>query len=188
MIGKIWSIMIILSFICAILTNKISDICVSSLEGMSKAVETIISTSGAIIFWSGIMKIAQDSGFTDKVSRLLFPILKFLFPSCSDKKNIMNPMCINIVSNMLGLSNAATPSGVKSVKEMKKENLIKENFPTFIMLNISCIQLAPTFLVSLRKSYGSKSPYDIVPFIWISSLSILIIGLLIIKAFKRKIK
>jgi len=189
MLGIIWSFMIILSLVFSLFTNNIENLCNSSLEGMSKAIEIVITTSGAVIFWSGMMKVAQDGGFTELMSKILSPILKKLFPTCFDKKNILNPMCINIISNMLGLGNAATPSGIKAIKEMKKENLLSENLETFLIMNISCIQLAPTFLVALRKSFGSNNPYDIVVKMWISSLIFLVIGIIVIKAsykFKKK--
>lgn len=183
MLGKVWSGMIILSFMCALFTGKIDEVCNASIDGATKAVEMIIMISGSIIFWSGIMKIAQDSNFTYTVSQLLFPILKFLFPTCSKKRNILNPICINIVSNMLGLGNAATPSGIKAINEMKSENLLQENILTFLIINLSCIQLTPTFLVSLRKSFGSVSPYEIVPKMWISSFVFLFVGISISKIF-----
>lgn len=181
MLGKILSFMIISSVICSVFTNNIENVCNASLDGMSKGIEIIITTSGAIIFWSGMMKIAQDGGFTEIISRLLFPILKFLFPSCKDKKNILDPICINIMSNMLGLGNAATPSGIKAIKELQKENLTDKNFDIFLMMNLSCIQIVPTFLVALRKSYGSKNPYGIVPKIWMSSFLFLFCGITILK-------
>lgn len=181
MLGIIWSFMIILSLLFSLLTNNIGNLCNSSLEGMSKAIEIVITTSGAIIFWSGIMKLAQDGGFTKLMSKILFPILKKIFPNCIDKKNILDPMCINIISNMLGLGNAATPSGIKAIKEMKKENLLHENLEIFLIMNISCIQLAPTFLVALRKSFGSNNPYDIVFKMWISSFIFLVIGIVLSK-------
>lgn len=188
MLGKVWSGMIILSFICAIFTGNMNKLCNASIEGTIKAIEMIIMISGAIIFWSGIMKIAQDGKFTHAMSKLLFPILKFLFPSCSNKSNILNPICINIVSNMLGLGNAATPSGIKAINEMKSENLIQENILSFLMINMSCIQLTPTFLVSLRKSFGSTSPYEIVPKMWFSSFMFLLLGVSISKILSRSRK
>ena len=183
MLGKVWSVMIILSFIYAIMAGKIDEICNASIDGATKAIEMIITISGSMIFWSGIMKIAQDSGFTQNASKILFPILKFLFPTCLEKNNILNPICVNIVSNMLGLGNAATPSGIKAINEMKSENLLKENILTFLIINLSCIQLTPTFLVSLRKSFGSTSPYEIVPKMWASSFIFLIVGITMSKTF-----
>lgn len=187
MIGKVWSAMIIISFVCSLFTNKLNDLGNAIIEGTNQSLNIVLITAGAIIFWSGIMKIAQNSGFTKAISRLLFPVLKFLFPECANKEKILDSICINIVSNMLGLSNAATPSGIKAIREMKKEEISLENISTFLMMNMSCIQLAPTFLVALRKSLGSNSPYIILPKMWISSLVFLITGIFLVKISKIKV-
>ena len=186
MIGKVWSAMIIISFICSIFTNKINDLGNAIIEGTNQSLNIVLITAGAIIFWSGIMKIAQNSGFTKAISRLLFPVLKFLFPECANKEKILDSICINIVSNMLGLSNAATPSGIKAIREMKKEEISFENISTFLMMNMSCIQLAPSFLVALRKSLGSNNPYIILPKMWMSSLVFLMTGIFLVKISKIK--
>ena len=187
MIGKVWSAMIIISFVCSLFTNKLNDLGNAIIEGTNQSLNIVLITAGAIIFWSGIMKIAQNSGFTKAISRLLFPVLKFLFPECANKEKILDSICINIVSNMLGLSNAATPSGIKAIREMKKEDISSENISTFLMMNMSCIQLAPTFLVALRKSLGSNNPYIILPKMWISSLVFLITGIFLVKISKIKV-
>ena len=186
MIGKVWSAMIIISFVCSLFTNKLNDLGNAIIEGTNQSLNIVLITAGSIIFWSGIMKIAQNSGFTKAISRLLFPVLKFLFPECANKEKILDSICINIVSNMLGLSNAATPSGIKAIKEMKKEKISSENISTFLMMNMSCIQFAPTFLVALRKSLGSNNPYIILPKMWISSLVFLITGIFLVKISKIK--
>ena len=186
MIGKVWSAMIIISFICAIFTNKLNDLGNAIIEGTNQSLNIVLITAGSIIFWSGIMKIAQNSGFTKAISKLLFPVLKFLFPECANKEKILDSICINIVSNMLGLSNAATPSGIKAIREMKKEEVSFENISTFLMMNMSCIQLAPSFLVALRKSLGSNNPYIILPKMWMSSLVFLMTGIFLVKISKIK--
>lgn len=188
MIGKIWAIIIISSFVCALINNQINLLGNAILEGTDQAINIIIMTSGAIIFWSGIMKIAQDSYFTSAISRLLFPVLKILFPNCAQKNNILDFICINFVSNIMGLSNAATPSGIKAIKEMKKENLLEKNIAIFLIMNMSCIQIAPTFLVALRKSFGSNTPYEILPKMWATSIIFLLTGILLIKIFSKNKK
>lgn len=181
MLGKVWSSMIILSFFYAMFTNKINDFSNAILEGTNQGINIILTTSGAIIFWSGIMKIAYKSGLTSTISNILFPLLKFLFPNSFRKKNIVDPMCINLISNMFGLSNAATPSGLKAISEMKKENIGFPDMATFVIMNMSSIQLAPTFLVALRKSFGSENPYQFIPKMWISSSIFLLTGIILVK-------
>lgn len=196
MLGKVWAGMIISSFLCALINNKINLLGNAILEGTDQAINIILITSGAIIFWSGIMKIAQDSGFTRAISKLLFPVLRILFPDYAQKNNILDFICINFVSNIMGLNNSATPSGIKAMKAMKaikntneisKKNLLEKNAAIFLIMNMSCIQIAPTFLVALRKSFGSNTPYEILPKMWATSIIFLLTGIILIKIFFKKI-
>ena len=186
MIGIVWAFIMILSVICAIFTNKIDLLCNAILNGARQSIDIVIMISGAMIFWSGIMKIAQDGKFTDFISKILSPILKLLFKEYSGRKEIMDPICINIVSNLLGLSNAATPSGIKAMKKMKEFSLINTHVMRFLMLNISCIQFSPNFLIITRKNFGSPNPYDILPKLWICSLVSLFIGIILINIFNNR--
>ncbi|MBO6126872.1 MAG: hypothetical protein J6P21_02600 [Clostridia bacterium] len=189
MLGKVWAGMIISSFFCALINNKINLLGNAILEGTDQAINIILITSGAIIFWSGIMKIAQDSGFTRAISKLLFPVLRILFPDYAQKNNILDFICINFVSNIMGLNNAATPSGIKAIKfmqnmnEISKKKLLEKNAAIFLIMNMSCIQIAPTFLVALRKSFGSNTPYEILPKMWATSIIFLLTGIILIKIF-----
>lgn len=188
MIGIVWAFMIISSVVCAICTQRIDELCNSIIEGSKQSISIVIMISGAIIFWSGIMKIAQDGKFTNFVIKIFFPILKLLFSEYSHQKEILNPICINIISNLLGLSNAATPSGIKAMKKMNKNNSMNSNIMKFLLINISCIQLSPNFLIISRKTFGSHNPYEILPKIWICSLVSLIVGISLINIFSNKVK
>lgn len=188
MIGIIWAFMIISSIMCALFNNCANDLCNAIIEGSKQSINIMIIISGSIIFWSGIMKIAQDSKFTKFVSRLFSPILKVLFKDYVDKPDIIEPMCINIVSNLLSLSNAATPSGIETMKKMKKHGLIESNMMKFLLINISCVQLSPNFLIISRKQFGAQNPYEILPKIWLCSLVYLLIGIFLINVFSKKSK
>lgn len=188
MIGIVWTCIMILSVVCAAFTNRIDILCNAILDGTKQSIDIIIMISGAMIFWSGIMKIAQDSKFTDFISKILSPILKLLFREYSSHKEIMDPICINIVSNLLGLSNAATPSGIKAMRKMKEINLIDTYVMRFLMLNISCIQFSPNFLIITRKNFGASNPYDILPKLWICSFVSLFVGMILIIIFSKKNK
>ena len=188
MIGIIWSSMMILSIICAISTNHVNDLCNSILEGSKQSINIIIIISGSIIFWSGMMKIAQDSKFTKFICKLFSPILKLLFKDYIDKPEVIEPMCINIVSNLLSLSNAATPSGIETMKKMKKNELMDLNIMKFLMINISCIQLSPNFLIISRKQFGAQNPYEVLPKIWMCSLIYLLVGIFLINLFSKRLK
>ncbi|MCL2311610.1 MAG: spore maturation protein A [Firmicutes bacterium] len=187
MLEKIWISMILISVISALFTNNISELSNSVLEGSSQAVNVTLMTAGSIIFWSGIMKIAQDSGFTNTVSKIFFPLLKFLFPKYANQRNILEPICMNIIANVLGLGNAATPLGITAMKEMQKVNknpkYATKEMITFLIINTACLQLIPTFLITLRKNYGAENPFDILPKVWVSSSVALLTGIFLVKIF-----
>jgi spore maturation protein A len=96
---------------------------------------------------------------------------------------------MNIVSNLLGLGNASTPSGIKAMKEMQKINpnpkFATNGMIMFLILNTECLQLVPTFLIVLRKNYGSKNPFDILPITWVTTFVALTIGILSVKLLNR---
>jgi spore maturation protein A len=177
--------MIITSLICAVINGRVDALASALLSGADDAIKIIVSTLGAMILWSGIMQIAQDSGLIEKLSNIFSPIFKFLFPEYIDHKKVLHPICLNIVSNLLGLGNAATPYGILAMKEMQKLNSSKHRATNgmimFLILNIACLQLIPTFLIVLRKTYGAENPFDILPIIWISSLCALITGVSLVK-------
>jgi spore maturation protein A len=181
--------MIVISTICAISTGRIDLLADSILSGANESIKIVIQTLGAMMLWSGIMRIAMDSGITEKISKLFYPVFKFLLPEYSEHKQVIEPVCMNIVSNLLGLGNASTPSGIKAMKEMQKINSNPERATNgmimFLILNTECLQLVPTFLIVLYKNYGSKNPFDILPIIWITTIIALTIGVFTVKLLNR---
>ncbi|MDP4143570.1 MAG: nucleoside recognition domain-containing protein [Bacillota bacterium] len=166
MINYIWFFIIAFGMIFGIFTGRgelVSKVVVSST---SSTVELIVELVGIMCFWCGIMKIAQQSGLTDKLAKLLKPILRIVFRETSKNEHIMGPMIMNITSNMMGLSNAATPFGIKTMQEMEKINNNKgtatNDMIRFLVLNAACIQLVPTSVISIRAACGSQNPAVII--------------------------
>lgn len=132
-------------------------------------------------FFSGMVRIGEEIGFTKLLSRLLSPILRKLF--CTKNKKALSHICMNISANMLGIGNAATPSGLSAMEELDKE-VRQDGFPTpdmcrFILLNTCSVQLIPTTVIGLRAMAGSHIPSSVVLPILVTSILGLLGGLLL---------
>ena len=133
------------------------------------------------------MEVAKSSGLTNKICRLLKKPVKFIFPKLDEKSSAFESISMNITANLLGLGNAATPLGLKAMKELSKEKNHKRYMATLVVLNTASIQLIPITVATLRMTNGSKNPWDFVPSVLIVSLLSLTVGLIMIKIlnFKR---
>lgn len=192
MLNFIWCIIIILSIICSIVTGNTNNLTDSILSSATEAVELIITMTGTVCLWSGLMEIADKSGLSIAISKLLSPLLSRLFPDLNKNGKAFSAISANVTANLLGLGNAATPLGIKAMKELEKEkNLSLRNFTAdrdtvmFVILNTTSIQLMPTMIVSILESCGSTQPTSIVPNVWISSLCGLAVGIISVKIFYR---
>lgn len=189
MLNYIWGSIIIISIICAICTGNIESLSSSILSGASDAVNLIITMAGMMSLWTGLMKIADKGGLTYILARFFRPILKHLFKDYSEDSSAIRLICMNITANILGLGNAATPMGISAMKEMNKTNkepsIANNSMVMFAVMNTASIQLIPTMMSILRQKYGSVSPFDIVPAIWITSTCALVTGIILAKIFEK---
>ncbi len=190
MMNYIWSGMIIISFISACITGRMAELSNAILQGASNGITLVITMCGAMCFWTGLIKIADVSGVTRVLTRVLTPLLIKLFPDYKDNEKAKGAICGNIVANLLGLGNAATPLGINAMKEMSKTNPLRDtannSMVMFVVINTASIQLIPTTVAMLRQSYGSNSPFDILPCIWITSIISLVFGIIMAKLLGRK--
>lgn len=166
----IWSAIIIISFIFAFLGGNLQETLTAGLDGAASAIEVLLSFAGIMCFWNGILKIAQEGGAARFCEKLLSPVIRRLFPRVKNRKNIT----MNIIANLLGMGNAATPAGVLAMCEMDEENG-KNPHPShemcrFAVMNTASLQIFPTTIIGILSATGSKNPFSIVPAIWISSL------------------
>ncbi|WMJ79922.1 nucleoside recognition domain-containing protein [Clostridium sp. MB40-C1] len=166
MINYIWFFLMTFGIVFGLVTGKGDIISKSIINSTESSVKLIIGLIGMMCLWSGVMKIAQKSGITEKLAKLLKPILNLIFKDVSKNKNAMGSILLNLTSNMLGLSNAATPFGIKAMEELQKTNLNKEtatdDMALFLVINAACIQLIPTSVISMRAACGSKNPGIII--------------------------
>lgn len=187
MMNYIWGIMILLSVIIGIISgnaNKLSD---SVLSGAKSAVELIISMTGMMCLWSGLMNVAEQGGVTKSLARFFSPVLKRLFPEYKNDEKTSSAICSNVTANLLGLGNAATPLGLRAMKRMNEANpnktVANNSMVMFVVINTASIQLIPTTITILRSEAGAAIPMDIVPCVWISSAVALIVGIIMAKLF-----
>lgn len=186
----IWSGLILISIICAFITGRISDVSDAIMSGAQDAITLVFSMFGMMCLWTGLMKIADKGGLTHILAKFLFPVLKKLFPNYDKNSKPMKAICMNITANILGLGNAATPFGIKAMKEMQKGNKIKDtannSMIMFVVLNTASLQIIPTLLTILRQKHSSTSPLDVLPAIWITSIIALIIGVISAKILEKR--
>ena len=157
----------------------------SVISGATNAVELVFAMLGMMCAWTGLMKIADAGGVTALLCRFFSPLTKIIFPKYKTGSAVLKAISMNITANMLGLGNAATPLGIEAMKQMKKVSHSPEKADNemvmFVVLNTASVQLIPTFMGTLRAQYGSQSPFDILPAVWISSIVSLFVGILTAK-------
>lgn len=185
MLNKVWAAMIAVSVLCACATGRMQQLSEAVLAGAGNAVQLILGMLGMMCAWTGLMKIADAGGLTAILSHVLGPVLRRLFPAYPPESPAAKAICMNITANLLGLGNAATPMGLAAMKEMAVQNhgskVANNSMVMFVVLNTASLQLIPTFMGTLRAQYGSTTPFDILPAVWVVSAIALAAGLLAAK-------
>ena len=174
MLNIVWPIFIIISFSFAIFTGNLDKLNSSIFESTSDAINLSFSLLGTICLWNGIMQIASNTSIIGKLTKLLKPIIKFLFPELKNNSKIQKEISMNIIANILGLGNAATPLGLKAMNSMQKDNKKKDTLTDsmmmFIVINTASIQIIPTTVVAIRNSLGSENSTAIVFPVWVATI------------------
>ena len=191
MLNVLWPIFIIISIVYAIFSGNIENLNISIFESTESAINLTLTLLGMTCLWSGIMEVATKTKIIEYLSKMLKPVTKKLFCELNEKS--CNNIIMNIIANILGLGNAATPLGLKAMKELQKENLNKEelsdNMMMLIVLNTASLQIIPTTIIAIRSSMGSINPTKIIFPVWISTICAVIVGIIftkiIIKATKK---
>ncbi len=187
MLNIVWPIFIIISVSYAIFTGNLSSLNNSIFESTEVAVSLCITLIGTMCLWSGIMKIASETSFVKKITNLLRPIMKILFPKLNKNSNLYKEISMNMVANILGLGNAATPLGLKAMKTMQDENehkdILTNDMAVFIVLNTASIQIIPTTVIAIRNSLGSNNPTSIIFPVWIATICAAVAGITATKIF-----
>ena len=187
MLNIIWPVFIIISFGYAIVVGNLENVNKSIFDSAESAVELSIAFLGTMCLWNGIMKIVQETTLIDKLTKLLNPAMRFLFPELKKTSKANKEMSMNIIANILGLGNAATPLGIRAMNELQKENddknILSNSMIMFIVLNTASLQIIPTTVIAIRSSMNSKNPTSIVFPVWIATICAAIAGITATKLF-----
>ena len=185
MLNIIWPIFIIISYIYAIFSGTIGNVNNAVFEYTEIAVKLTITLLGTMCLWNGLMEIASNTKLINRITKILSPLVNYLFPESKDNKKTHEEISMNIISNMLGLGNAATPLGLKAMKSMQENNKNKDrltdDMATFIILNTASIQIIPTTVIGIRMALGSVQPTKIIFAVWFSTICAAIVGLTVTK-------
>ena len=170
-----------LLFGCA--TGQLSAVSAAALTGAQSAVELCLSMAGAICLWSGVMTLMDRCGLSEKLAALLRPLLRRILPNASRDSETLAALSANVSANLLGLGNAATPLGIRSATRMAQgcSGVASDELCRLVVLNTASIQLLPTTIAGVRAAHGCRTPFDILPAVWFSSVLSVAAGLLMAK-------
>lgn len=187
MMNYVWIFLLLSALVTGALTGKLDTTVTAGINSAKDSIFTVLNFAGIMCMWSGMMRICQDSGLTKIINKISKPVCKRLFPDTEPEGKAMKAVIMNITANLLGLGNAATPLGLKGMRELDSINptphIASDAMCVFIVLNTAALQLIPTTVVALRASAGAQNPFDVIVPIWISSLCSVIAGITAIKIF-----
>lgn len=190
MLNIIWPIFLIASFIYAMLWGNIADVNESIFSSTENAVNLAIQLLGTICLWNGIMKIAMKTKIVKGLKKLLTPILKKIFPDINEEEDVHSEISMNVIANILGLGNAATPLGLKAMKSLQKKNkdkkVLSNSMAIFIVLNTASIQIIPTTVIGIRSSLNSNNPTAMIVHVWIATICAALAAILSAKILMKK--
>lgn len=166
MVNIIWCFLIVISIIYSLLTGNISSINDEIILSGKSAFSLIITMLEVTVLWTGILRIAENSGLLRKFAKLISPILSRLFPSVPAGHESLDYISSNVAANMMGLGSAATPFGLKAMKSLQEINEDKtkasDAMITFLILNTSGVTIIPTTVIAMRMASGSSNPSEII--------------------------
>ncbi|WP_068499443.1 nucleoside recognition domain-containing protein [Paenibacillus kribbensis] len=166
MIHLIWVALICIGFVFAAAQGNIEIVTKAAFDGAATGVTVCFGLISVLVFWMGMMRLAEDGGLLQKISKLLAPFVAFLFPDVPRNHPAMGYILSNMSANLLGLGNAATPMGIKAMQELQTLNPDKQTATpamcTLLALNTASITLIPTTLIAIRLNYHSAHPAEIV--------------------------
>ena len=178
MMNYLWGGMLLLGVIYGALAGTLDGGTEAIINSAKEAVNLVIAIAGITAFWTGIMKIAEQTGLVEKLARRIQPLLRFLFPELKNQEKANYYISLNFLSNFLGLSHASTSSGLLAFQELDRLNgystIASKSMCTFLIINVSSLQLLPINMIAYRAQYGSPNPAAIVgPAIFATGMSTL---------------
>ncbi len=166
MLNYLWAIMIVLGIAVAVVTGNVDTVSSATLTSAKDAITLCITMLGIMSMWTGLMQVAKSVGIIDRLTKILKPVLRLLFPDIPRDHVVNEYIASNMIANILGLGWAATPMGLKAMKELKTLNRDSEiascDMCTFLIINISSLQLIPVNIIAYRSQYQSIKPTEIL--------------------------
>lgn len=178
MLNYLWAGMILVGIVYAAFTGRMPEITNAAVDSSKEAVTLCITMMGVMSLWVGLMEIATQAGIIDRVSKKMGPLIRFLFPKLPQKHPAVEHITTNLLANVLGLGWAATPAGLLAMEELSKleedrrnsrapgpvreKGVASNEMCTFLIINISSLQLIPVNVIAYRSQYGSVNPASIV--------------------------
>jgi spore maturation protein A len=189
MMNYIWLSIVILAIVLGGINGKIDNVTKSAIDAAGSAVTIAIGLVGVMALWLGIVKIAEDSGLMALAAKAIAPLLRRLFPDVPAGHPAMASMTMNIAANMLGLSNAATPLGIKAMEDLEKLNTqpgtATNAMCTFLTINTAGLQLIPATMIGIMASAGSKEPTAIIGTTIAATFTALVAGITAVKLLEK---
>ncbi|MCW9130417.1 spore maturation protein SpmA [Bacillus paramycoides] len=190
MVNLVWVAMAVIGIVYAMINGTMEEVNKAVFEGSKDAVTICIGLISVLVFWLGLMKIAEEAGLLKKLVSFFMPIVKRLFPEIPKDHPSMGFILSNMMANFFGLGNAATPLGIKAMEQLKELNGGKDSasrsMVTFLALNTSAITLIPTTVISIRMTYESANPTEIVGVTFIAQVLSMIGAIWIDRYFYRR--
>ncbi|QGQ96925.1 nucleoside recognition protein [Paenibacillus psychroresistens] len=190
MVNLIWLFFIVVGFVVAAIQGNIELVTAAVFDGAKTGVTVCFGLISILVFWLGIMRIAEDAGLLQKLAKLLNPFVRFLFPSIPADHPAIGYIMSNMSANILGLGNAATPMGIRAMQELQKLNSNKEvaspAMCTLLALNTSSITLIPTTLIAIRMNYHSLNPAEIVGTTLLATIISTMAAILVDRWYRRR--
>lgn len=175
----VWTGMVTLSLVFGLLSGSLDAVANAALEGARSAIELSLAMAGVLCLWSGVMEIMNACGLSAGLARLFRPLLRRLLPRASRDPETLAAVSANVSANLLGLGNAATPLGIRAARRMAKGcgGVASDELCLLVVLNTASIQLIPATIASVRAAAGCKTPFDILPAVWLASVLSVAAGL-----------
>lgn len=185
MLNYLWGFMIIIGIVYAALTGNLPAVTDAALDSAREAVTLCITMVGVMSFWVGLMRIAETSGIISGAAKKLDPFLRYMFPNVPEGHKANEYISTNMIANIFGLGWAATPAGLKAMEQLGDLNhhskTASKDMCTFLIINISSLQLIPVNMIAYRSQYGSANPTRIVGAAIVATLISTLAGIIFAK-------
>lgn len=190
MLNYLWGFMIIIGVIYGAFTGNIQAVADGAINSAKDAVTLCITMLGVMSLWTGLMEIAEKSGLIKTCTEKISPVMRWLFPYVPPQHDAMKHMTTNVIANILGLGWAATPAGLRAMNSLAQLNdydkTASNAMCTFLVINVSSLQLIPVNIIAYRSQYGSTNPTAVVAPAIIATLVSTIVAVIFCRIMLRR--